>query len=123
MKIDREKLKKLCEIRLLAEQDEMSVRGNAMASGDDAEDKRVEDEIIKRLDDGDIWAWAAVTVRAEYAGLVGEDHLGGCSYKDAAQFKEPGDYYDDMIDTAVEELAKALEHANTKIGNLVETKR
>jgi hypothetical protein len=46
-----------------AEVDETPVRGNALASGDDAADREYEDEILARLRDDDVWAWACVEVR------------------------------------------------------------
>lgn len=54
------------------------VRGNA-ASGDDAQDKQIEDSIFERLDNGDIWAWCCVEVRGTIAGLSASVWLGGCS--------------------------------------------
>lgn len=91
------------------------MRGNALASGDSFLDKSVEDEIIARLDQGDVWAWADVTVIAEVQTdtgetFSGEDYLGGGSYKDEADFRRDG-YFDDMCWRAREELIKDLESA------------
>lgn len=85
--------------------EDMPVRGNALASGDPAEDKRVEDEIIERLECGDIWAWCTVRVVASLPDSVleGEKYLGACSYRDLDDFMESG-YYEDMRDCALEEL-------------------
>ena len=82
--------------RIEAEQDDIEVRGNAMASGDDEADKKYEDEIIDRLDRGDVWAWAAVTVIAEYEGFKGWDHLGGNTYNDERDFVRNSGYYQDV---------------------------
>mgnify|MGYP001563592919 FL=1 len=68
--------------------DDVPVRGNAIASEDDAYDREVEAEILERLDRGDVSAWAQVEVRAELRFDVGEEvfhgigsaYLGGCSY-------------------------------------------
>jgi hypothetical protein len=94
------------EVRFIleVEQDESPVRGNAMASGDDALDKQVEDEIIERLNDGDVWAWAQVTVTAQFGPLEGHDYLGGCCYKDEEDFKQPGGYWEDMKQRAIDDL-------------------
>ena len=94
---------------VIAEQDHMPVRGNALASGDDEEDRKYEDEILTRLDSGDVWAWAAVTVEARYHGLVGVDHLGCCSYRDEADFRKPGDYFDDMKREALADLQRQID--------------
>lgn len=73
-----------CKLRLLREdevkfnlsvkQDDIPVRGNVLASGDDALDREAENEAIRRLNQGDIWAWALVTVIAEWNGFS-EDEL------------------------------------------------
>lgn len=94
------------------QQDEIDVRGNALASGDDAEDQAAEDAILARLNDGDVWAWAVVTVRAKLVvdgvTFVGMDMLGGCSYADEADFRTPGGYYDDMRQQALDDLKARL---------------
>ena len=93
--------------RIEVDFDDMPVRGNAMASGDAAADKEVEDEILRRLDRGDVWAWASVQVVAECQGFRGTDSLGGCSYKDEEDFKTGG-YYKDMRREALADLKKTL---------------
>ena len=91
-------------------QDDTEVRGNAMASGDDALDKEVEDEIIRRLDSGDPWAWAVVTVNCEWTSPVtkitykGFTTLCGCNYKDEKDFIKAGDYYEQMKQEAFEDM-------------------
>ncbi len=88
-------------VSVYAEQDCTPVRGNALASGDSAEDKRCEDEILARLESGDIWAWASVTVRVEYNDTSGEmyseAYLGCCSYAAEAEFRADA-YFTDMVD-------------------------
>jgi len=90
-------------------EDDVPVRGNAIVSGDDDLDKEVEDEILERLETGDLWAWCTVKVTAEWEAedgriFSGEDYLGGCSYRDEEDFTEPGGYYDDMKEQAYAEL-------------------
>ncbi len=84
------------------------VRGNALASGDDAIDKECEDQIIARLESGDDWAWCMVVVEARYHGLVGSDTLGCCSYQDEADFRAGG-YYDDMKAEALADLQRQID--------------
>lgn len=48
---------------LTAEVDSTPVHGNASATGDEDADRKYEDYILRRLDRGDEWAWACVTVR------------------------------------------------------------
>lgn len=90
-------------VRVSAEQDDAPVRGNAMASGDSALDRRVEDQILARLDDGDVWAWASVTVEVRWMGLVAREYLGCCSYRDEAEFRADG-YYSDMVRACLSDL-------------------
>lgn len=130
MSIDRKKLRARLEalayFDLSVSQDDQDVRGNALASGDDAEDKRVEDAIIERLDNGDVWAWAHVIVSASFNDFVGSDSLGCCSYEDADDFKGDG-YYADMKDAALDELtasvAEALEELGATIADVEEVSR
>jgi hypothetical protein len=99
-----EELERHHDIRVIAKQDEIPVRGNALASGDDEEDRKYEDEILERLDNGDVWAWADVEVHVTLPdGRTGACRLGGCSYKDEADFKQDGGYYEDLVNEAVGE--------------------
>lgn len=89
----------------------LEIRGNAQASGDDAEDRRVEDSIIADLESGNEWAWCCVRVTAQVGSFKGPDHLGGCSYKSKADFCEPGGYFDDMKNEALARLVCEIEAA------------
>lgn len=84
------------------------VRGNALASGDDAVDRRVENTILRRLDRGDVWAWCTVKVTARWGGFSGTDSLGGCNYRNEAEFRLPGGYYHDMCAAALADLERQL---------------
>jgi len=97
--------------RLTVEQDDTPVRGNALASGDDAEDKQCEDEILARLDRGDVWAWALVKVIAECGSFYGADYLGGCCYKDEKDFIACNDYYESMKSEALLNLKQSMKAA------------
>lgn len=103
-------------ITLTAEPDDLPVRGNAQASGDDALDREAEDEILARLDRGEAWAWASVRVRATWTAPSGTEYhgdayLGGCSYRDEAEFREDGGYYDQMAAEALDDLNATLDTA------------
>ena len=106
-----------CEFVLRADQDHMRVRGNAMASGDDAEDRACEDEILGRLDDGDVWAWALVTVTCKYRGwsVMGRAYLGGCTYRDEEDFRKGG-CYEEMEREAYEDFIQTLERMGKRTG-------
>lgn len=102
--------------------EDMRLEGNAMASGDEALDKQVCDEIRARLERGDVWAWCIVRVTAtvtvhytcgacSYADEVStSDELGGCSYESERDFVSDA-YYEDMCANLVYRLntmARAL---------------
>jgi hypothetical protein len=91
------------QFKLIVEQDDTPVRGNAMATDEPELDREAEDEILRRLDSGDVWAWAHVRVIASWRGFEGSDSLGGCSYADEEDFKKGG-YYDDMKAEALHAL-------------------
>jgi len=98
------------EIRIEVEQDELDVRGNALVSGDDATDRECEDEIIARLNRGDVWAWAHVRVVVTDGEYEGSDSLGTCSYEDERDFRKCG-YYSDMVQNALDEFKRQVESA------------
>ena len=97
------------KITIHVQQDDIPVRGNACVSGDDVYDKEIEDGILKRLDDGDVWAWADVEVRATACGLSASDYLGHCNYENEEGFKTAGDYYPQMVRDACLELSKLVD--------------
>ena len=97
------------------EQDDVSVRGNVIDSGDPEQDRRDEDDILARLDQGDVWAWAVVKVEARVtiagATFVGKDYLGACSYEGESDFTKEGGYWDDMKAQAYADLRVSLADA------------
>ena len=95
-------------IRLKVEPEFVSVEGNAMASGDDAFDREVEQDIVSRVQHGDVWAWAMLTVTASWGLFSCSDHLGCCSYADEEDFRQAGGYFDDMVDEALQDLNKII---------------
>jgi hypothetical protein len=103
-------LKKNAVITIHAEEDESAVRGNLIASGNDVTDAKDEDTVIRRLVSGDVWAWASVEVKASIGEFNASVYLRQCSYKNERDFKS-GDYYTDMIDDAISELANRIELA------------
>lgn len=88
------------------------IKGNAMASGDDAADLALEKELEARLKNGDTWAWCTVFVVAsieiEGETFKGRSCLGCCSYANEADFKADG-YYEQMQGEAVESLVEELD--------------
>jgi hypothetical protein len=80
------------------------------------DDPEVVDWIHAQLSSGNEWAWASVTVTAKWTApdgeiYVGNDYLGGCSYKSKADFIRNSDYYPQMKDDAYEDLQDTLQRA------------
>jgi hypothetical protein len=69
--------------------------------------------IRDQLASGNEWAWCTIKISVSYGGLTANDYLGACSYESEKDFVLGGGYYDDMVTTALKELATDLE----KIGN------
>jgi hypothetical protein len=99
------------EITINVYPENIPVRGNIMASGDDQLDKEVEDEVLRRLEMGDVWAWCCVEIVAEYRGVKASTTLGGCSYLSEDDFIKNGGYYDDLVWEVTQDL-------RSKIGSL-----
>lgn len=103
------------EIELLEE--DVPVRGN-FASDEPEEDRKMEDEILRRLEAGDQWAWCCVKVVARWNGFEAFDILGCCSYESEKDFKRDG-YWEDMKAEALRELNEEVRAAFDRIDPLV----
>lgn len=101
-----------CTIRLRVDPEASTVRGNALASGDDAADRAFENEILAQLQAGNDWAWCCVIVTATHApsGPVGRDILGRCSYANEDDFVA-GEYFPVMVELAMADLDLAITRA------------
>jgi len=84
-----------------------------MASGDEAYDRQVENEIIRRLEDGDVWAWASVRAEGRWNGMVEWDSLGCCSYESREAFLQDG-YWADMKLVIAQRIAEEFERIGKK---------
>lgn len=102
--------------RVECEEEHAPVRGNAQASGDDAQDREAEDAIIRDLNNGNSWAWCCVHVVAEWRGFKGHDYLGACSYESEASFREPGGYFEQMREEAFADLLGVLRDTAKRLG-------
>lgn len=89
-------------------QDDVERLHGSFSCGDDALDHEIEKGILARLDCGDVWAWADVTVTAECEGFKGTDALCGCSYDDEDDFRANSGYFDDMCKRALDNLRATL---------------
>lgn len=106
---------------LKAEPEDIPVRGNLICSGDSEFDKKCEDEVIARLESGDVWAWCYVSVTATWGEFQGSAALGGNSYESEADFLESNsDYYEDLKVNALEDLNYQVSRAFEKIKELIQ---
>ena len=105
-------------ISIRAEPEIVPIEGNAMASGDDAFDAQVESGIRERLNQGDIWAWAAVEVKATWKVFRGTACLGCCSYESEEDFRQPDGYFDDLLNEALEDLNREVAEAHQNLHEL-----
>ena len=106
--ITREELRPY-EIRIINKPCDTPVRGNVSASGNDREYREVENNILRRLKDGDEWAWCDVKVEIQKHGYVGESSwIGGVNCEDKEDFKNSG-YYEDLVEEALENLNYNIE--------------
>lgn len=99
------------------EEEDIPVKGNALASGDDDVDHAYENEILRRLDRGDLWAWCCVKVTARWGDFEASDYLGCCSFEDEKDFKAYG-YYETMCHEALTSLRAEIERAAEGIAPL-----
>ena len=91
-----QKIIKTGDIRIECLPENIAVRGNALASGDDDEDRKEEDRILSELE-WNQWAWCIVKVSIEYCGITEHEYLGGCCYESEKQFREDGSF-DDLVE-------------------------
>ena len=86
------------------------IEGNAMSSGDDDLDRRVERRISQDFEGGNQWAWCTVKVSCwlpMVPQITGEDYLGCCNYDSESDFR-CGGYFDDMKEQAYDDLTMQL---------------
>ncbi len=100
---------------LFCEPDDLPIKGNALVSGDDEADRECEEKIQAQLDAGNRWAWCLITIRADWGGFSGFDNLGACSYVNAEGFCQPGDYYEDMVGNAIEDLLDKIRECGWQV--------
>lgn len=107
------------EYTIEAEEEWAPIEGNAIVSGDDDYDKKVNDSIKRSLRAGNRWAWCTVHVTASAGELTGHAYLGCCSYKNEKDFKKGG-YYEDMQWEAKQDLLRQLKKAHDAYQDLME---
>lgn len=104
---------------VLMEEDPCLVRGS-FATDEPEKDRELEEDILRRLRDGDQWAWCCVKVVARWNGFEAFDTLGCCSYESEKDFKRGG-YWEDMKAEALRGLNEEARAAFDRIEPLVVT--
>jgi hypothetical protein len=61
------------------------------------------------------YAWFCAKVEVTYNNLEATEYLGGCSYKSENDFKENSGYYEDMVQTCIDEINKEITVINQDI--------
>lgn len=101
------------EYKIDFEPENIPVLGNVFHTDDSEFDRKQEEEIIARLDNGDISAWCCIKVTASIAGFSHTEYLGGCSFTEGdteAQINSTVEEYV-MKDEARRNLFKHLNEA------------
>lgn len=62
-----------------------------------------------------VWAWACVKVSASWGGFTGDVYLGGCNYKDEADFRANSGYFEDLLREAMENLLQKIKDAGWEV--------
>lgn len=107
----------MLNLQCLDEQE--SIEGNA-SSIDPETDAKCFEWIRSQLARGNDWAWCCVQLTATYEDaihgeLTASDSLGCCSYESEADFRRPGGYYSDMVNSVLDDLWAQLQ-ARTPAG-------
>jgi hypothetical protein len=95
------------KVRWDVEEEDIPVKGNVMASGNDEDDHRAEQEVLSQLRSGNIYAWCVMIVTATYKGFTGKAALGGCSYKSKEDLLQ--DQFEAMKKDAIHNLKTSIE--------------
>jgi hypothetical protein len=99
----------LIEIHVEAEEEDIPV---GIDSGDEVYDKTVEDRILRRLHNGDEWAWCCAKVSARIVGtdIKESTYLGCSSYRNAQDFVKNSGYYPEMKNECLEAVLEQVRH-------------
>jgi hypothetical protein len=94
------------------EEEDLPVRGNAVHSGDPEVDRKIEDEILERLDRGDYEAWCigvvTATVTVDGVRFASQATLGACSYNSEEEVRKACFEDHDLKTEAKEALKQTL---------------
>jgi len=81
------------QYKIEAEQDDTPILGNLCCTDDPEQDTKEENEVFRRLNNGDIYAWCLIKVTASFGRFSYSDYLGGNSLKDEKEVEEQVEYH------------------------------
>jgi hypothetical protein len=99
--------------KIEVEQDDTRIRGNLCCTDDDEQDTKEENEVFRRLDNGDIYAWCLIKVTATFGRFSHSDYLVGNSLKDGSEVEEQVEFHG-MKQEARLGLIKEIKQASTE---------
>lgn len=105
-------------VTLRAEPEEIPIKGS-FATGDDAGDRAIEQDIQQRLKNDDEWAWFCAAVEVRWGDYSATEYLGCCSYDSEQDFRA-SDYFDDMVNAALDELNNQVQEAYADLAEILE---
>lgn len=108
MKVNREWLRQHCKVTLSHEVEDTVYL-------DYFEHPEARAWICEQLKRGNAWAWCQANVTVVFYDFVSTQYLGACSYENEAAFKRC-DYYEQLVNEGVEEIAKTLESISLEHG-------
>ena len=111
----------MIQYKVSIEEEYISVRGNYMCTDDPEQDKKDEDEIISRVNNGDEKAWFCLKVTATLEGFSHSVYLGCCSLAeddDIEKFALEEGFYDEAKVGLHEELKSTLERVNKALESM-----
>jgi len=79
----------------------------------DFESEEDRQETLRKIEQG-VYLWfVAHVVALKHGHELGHDYLGGCCYKSVKDFVDDSDYFDDMVNTAIDDAKKTLKLLNS----------
>lgn len=106
------------EVVFTNEPEDVPIRGNVMCTEEPEKDRAEEDELIRRHNSGDEWAWFCAKVEVRWKGLRGVATLGCCSCLSEEDWKEFGQQ-DDLVDEALDDLNDGIARTFAEISELL----
>jgi len=73
------------------------------------QDLKNRNNILEDLNNGNNWAWCCARISINFFGEVFSEYLSECSFKDSQDFITNSGYYEDMLDSLVDQVIDYIE--------------